>query len=107
MASRRSVSNGDAWIRAYGEKIGVQLGQQIAKSLQRTLESKLDLAIAKHLGAAGGRAGAGGGRKARGSGGCSAAGCPNQVLAQGLCRSHYYKARYRAQKGGAKPSRRK
>ena len=27
-------------------------------------------------------------------------GCGNPVLAKGLCRSHYYRARYRAQKAG-------
>lgn len=101
MASRRGGGGGgggesDAWVKAYGEKLGVQLGIEIAASLKRTLEAKLD------LGALVRRAG---GRK--GAGGCSEGGCPNPTLAKGLCRSHYYKARYKAQKGGEKPSRRK
>ena len=96
MASRRSGGDQDAWVKEYGEKLGAQLGLEIAASLRRTLEAKLDLgAIIAH---------ASGRRKA---GGCSQAGCPNPVLAKGLCRSHYYKARYKAQKGGEKSSRRK
>src|SRR2546428_527160 len=31
---------------------------------------------------------------------CSEPGCGKPVLAKGLCRSHYYRARYRAQKAG-------
>jgi hypothetical protein len=35
------------------------------------------------------------------------AGCGRPVLAKGLCRSHYYRARYRAQKAGTlQPKRR-
>ena len=95
MASRRGGGESEAWVKAYGEKLGTQLGLEIAASLKRTLEAKLDLnALAKR------------GRKA-GGGGCSEAGCPNPVLAKGLCRSHYYKARYKAQKTAEKSSRRK
>ena len=97
MASRRGGGGeSEAWVKAYGEKLGAQLGLEIAASLKRTLEAKLDLgALVKRAG----------GRKV--AGGCSESGCPNPVLAKGLCRSHYYKARYKAQKGGEKPSRRK
>ena len=97
MASRRGGGDAEAWVKAYGEKLGTQLGLEIAASLKRTLEAKLDLtALIKHASS----------RKAGGRG-CSEAGCPNLVLAKGLCRSHYYKARYKAQKGGEKSSRRK
>ena len=99
MASRRSGSDTEAWVKAYGEKLGTQLGLEIAASLKRTLEERLDLdALVKR------------GRKPGGKG-CSEAGCPGPVLAKGLCRSHYYKARYKAQKlaekAAEKPSRRK
>ena len=98
MASRRSDVNSDAWVRAYGEKLGAQLGEEIAASIKRTIEAKLDFS---------GLASRGGGRKSKGGGCTGEAGCPDPVLAKGLCRSHYYKARYKTQKGGAKPSRRK
>ena len=101
MASRSGSIDGGAWIKGLGESIGVQLGKVIAESLQRTLESSVDFdALARRLGT-----GASRGRRARGEvRACSATGCPNPVLAKGLCRSHYYKARYRAQKE-VKPAR--
>jgi hypothetical protein len=82
------------WVHNLGERIGVELGQVIAKSVQRTLETSIDLgALARRLGANGGRA-------ATGRASCNEAGCGRPVLAKGLCRSHYYRARYRAQKAG-------
>jgi len=96
-----------AWVQGVGEQLGVQLGQIIAESLQRSLESSINVAdIAKRLGA-----GAGGGRGRRARGGdraiCSESGCGRPVLAKGLCRSHYYRARYRAQKAGTLQPRRR
>ena len=98
-----------AWVQGVGEQLGVQLGQIIAESLQRSLESSINVAdIAKRLGAS--SAGGGGrGRRARGGDRaiCSEAGCGRPVLAKGLCRSHYYRARYRAQKAGTLQPRRR
>jgi hypothetical protein len=96
-----------AWVQGVGEQLGVQLGQIIAESLQRSLESSINVAdIAKRLGA-----GTGGGRGRRARGGdravCAEAGCGRPVLAKGLCRSHYYRARYRAQKAGTLQPRRR
>src|SRR5437764_9816757 len=87
------------WVQSLGEQIGTELGQIIAQSVQRTLESSIDVSdLARRLGA-----GLGGRRGRRPSGAralCSEAGCGKRVLAKGLCRSHYYRARYRAQKAG-------
>jgi len=96
-----------AWVQGVGEQLGVQLGQIIAESLQRSLESSINVAdIARRLGG-----GAGGGRGRRARGGdraiCSERGCGRPVLAKGLCRSHYYRARYRAQKAGTLQPRRR
>src|SRR5438045_5704993 len=91
------------WVQSLGEQIGTELGQIIAQSVQRTLESSIDVSdLARRLGAGLG-AGLGGRRGRRPSGAralCSEAGCGQPVLAKGLCRSHYYRARYRAQKAG-------
>ena len=87
------------WVQTLGEQIGTQLGQVIAQSVQRTLEASIDVAdLARRLGAGlGNRRG----RKPLGARAvCSEAGCGKPVLAKGLCRSHYYRARYRAQKAG-------
>ncbi|HET9754451.1 MAG TPA: hypothetical protein VFP52_15880, partial [Myxococcales bacterium] len=43
---------------------------------------------------------ANGGRAGAGRAICREPGCGRPVLAKGLCRSHYYRARYRAQKAG-------
>ena len=88
------------WVHSLGEQIGTQLGQIIAQSVQRTLEGSIDVTdLARRLGA-----GLGAGRRGRRPAGaravCSEAGCGKPVLAKGLCRSHYYRARYRAQKAG-------
>jgi hypothetical protein len=88
------------WVQNLGEQIGSQLGEVIAQSVQRTLETSIDVSdLARRLGA-----GLGGGRRGRRASGaravCSEAGCGKPVLAKGLCRSHYYRARYRAQKAG-------
>ena len=82
----------EEWVRKLGERIGAELGQIIAKSARRTIETSIDVEeIARRLG----------GRRARaGKAACSQPGCGNPVLAKGLCRSHYYRARYRAQKAG-------
>ncbi len=85
------------WIEALGHSIGVQLGKAIAKHLQTTLAESVDLSfVARRL------EGQGAGKRGRPRGsdaGCTSPGCDNPVLAKDLCRSHYYKARYRAQKG--------
>jgi hypothetical protein len=88
------------WVQSLGEQIGTQLGQVIAQSVQRTLESSIDVSdLARRLGA-----GLGGGRRGRKPSNaravCNEPGCGKPVLAKGLCRSHYYRARYRAQKAG-------
>ena len=99
-----------AWVQGVGEQLGVQLGQIIAESLQRSLESSINVAdIARRLGASSGGGGGGRGRRARTGDRaiCSEAGCGRPVLAKGLCRSHYYRARYRAQKAGTLQPRRR
>jgi hypothetical protein len=98
---RRAANEGrntGEWVRSFGEQLGNELGRVIADSLQRTLASQIDVGdIARRLGAGGGRRG----RRVTGEKAlCSEPGCPNPVLAKGLCRSHYYRARYRAQKAG-------
>jgi hypothetical protein len=94
------------WVQNLGEQIGSQLGQIIAESVQRSLQSTINVDdIARRLGAGGGRRG----RRARTGerAVCSEPGCGRPVLAKGLCRSHYYRARYRAQKAGTlQPKRR-
>ena len=82
------------WMQGLGEQIGNELGQIIARTVQQKLESSIDVKdIAQKLSS--GRRG----RRASGDKGvCAEAGCSNPVLAKGLCRSHYYRARYRAQK---------
>jgi hypothetical protein len=87
------------WVETLGHQIGTQLGHIIAESVERTLKSAIDVGqLARKLGANSGR-----GRKAlAGAKICKEAGCGNPVLAKGLCRSHYYRARYRSQR---KPSR--
>ena len=87
-----------AWVQNLGEQIGGQLGQIIAETVQRSLQSSIDVQdIARRLGA-----GAGRGRQGRTGEKsiCSEPGCGRLVLAKGLCRSHYYRTRYRAQKAG-------
>jgi hypothetical protein len=94
---RRSQGMG-AWVQSLGEQIGSQLGQIIAESVRRSVESTINVSdLARQLGAGGGR---GRGRRAGQRAVCSVAGCGRPVLAKGLCRSHYYRARYRAQKAG-------
>src|SRR5712671_2400251 len=100
---RRNQGMG-AWVQNLGEQIGSQLGQIIAESVQRSLQSTIDVGdIARQLGV-GGR---GRGRRAGQRAVCGVAGCGRPVLAKGLCRSHYYRARYKAQKAGTlQPKRR-
>jgi hypothetical protein len=75
-----------------GEQIGAELGRVIAQAVQRTLQGEIDVKnLAQKLGS---------GRRTPARGACSEPGCGNPVLAKGLCRSHYYRARYRAQKAG-------
>ena len=97
MASRKAAES--AMFRALGESIGAQLGKAIAQSVQHSLERAIDMNLAKHGGGAGAKAGKPG-RRAGGSGACTEPGCSNPVLAKGLCRSHYYKARYQAKQTG-------
>ena len=87
------------WVQSLGEQIGNQLGAVIAQSVQRALETSIDASdLVRRLGAGIN------GRRGRGASGaraiCSESGCGKPVLAKGLCRSHYYRARYRAQKAG-------
>ena len=83
------------WVQGLGEQIGTELGRIIAQSVQRTLSTSIDVKdLARQL-----RSGRRG-RAAGAKGACSEPGCGNPVLAKGLCRSHYYRARYRAQKAG-------
>jgi hypothetical protein len=89
------------WVQSLGEQIGAHLGQIIAESMHRTLEGAINVRdLARRLGAESldGRRG----RKALpgAKSTCKEPGCGNPVLAKGLCRSHYYRARYRAQKAG-------
>lgn len=104
MARGRQRSRGmGEWAQRLGEQIGAELGQLIAQSVQRTLASSIDAReIARRLGK-----GLPGARRGKGAGGdrgvCGEAACNNPVLAKGLCRSHYYRARYRAQKAGLLP----
>ncbi len=100
MARVRGRPGMGEWVKNLGEQIGSQLGEVIAQSVQRTLETSIDVSdLARRLGA-----GLGGGRRGRRPSGaravCNEAGCGKPVLAKGLCRSHYYRARYRAQKAG-------
>jgi hypothetical protein len=86
-------------VQSLGEQIGTQLGQIIAQSVQRTLEASIDVRdLARRLGA--GIAGRRGRKPLGARASCSEEGCGRPVLAKGLCRSHYYRARYRAQKAG-------
>ena len=104
MARGRRNQGMGAWVTSLGEQIGSQLGQIIAESVQRSLESTINVNdIARQLGAGGRGRGRRGGQRAV----CSVAGCGRPVLAKGLCRSHYYRARYRAQKAGTLQPRRR
>jgi hypothetical protein len=86
------------WMQGLGDEIGAQLGHIIAESLRRTLESEVVLqALFSRL------QGARRGRTRGQAAACSETACGKPVLAKGLCRSHYYRARYRSQKA---PSRR-
>ena len=100
------------WVETLGQHLGVQLGRVIAEHLQRTLEESVDLErLARRLGTGitdGGRKARPGASRRRSASGrpvCAEPGCGNPVLAKGLCRSHYYRARYQSQKVG-RPARR-
>ena len=96
MPRGRERSRLGEWAQRVGEQIGAELGAVIAASVERTLERSIDpRKIARRLGRNLGRP-----RAATGT--CSQSGCGKPVLAKGLCRSHYYKARYQALKA-AKP----
>src|SRR3954464_7164887 len=96
MPRGRGRSRLGEWAQRLGEQIGAELGAVIAESVERTLERSIDpRRIARRLGR-------GVGRVPASRGACSEAGCEKPVLAKGLCRSHYYKARYQALKA-AKP----
>ncbi len=91
-------------VRNLGDQIGTELGQIIAQSVRRTLEGAIDVReIARKLGAGvvGNSSGRRGRRRLSGERAiCKEPGCGGPVLAKGLCRSHYYRERYRAQKAG-------
>ena len=96
MPRGRKQSRMGEWAQRLGEQIGAELGAVIAASVERTLESSIDARkLARRLGK-----GLGSSRARSAKGVCSEAGCGNPVLAKGLCRSHYYKARYQALKAG-------
>jgi len=82
MARERGRPGMGEWVRSLGEQIGNELGQVIAQSVQRTLESSIDVAdLARRLGAGIGRRG----RKPAGARAlCGEAGCGRPVLAKGL-----------------------
>src|SRR5438874_2741107 len=106
MARPRNNPGLGAWIQSMGEQIGGQLGQIISEAVQRTVQSSVNVAelTRRSVGTVKN------GRRSRrgGQSSCSEPGCGNPVLAKGLCRSHYYRARYGAQKAGTpKPNRRK
>ena len=104
--ARHTTESGSAWVQSLGEALGNQLGLAIAESMQRTLHASIDVgSIAASLGARGGAAVARTGRRGRppASGAkaiCKEPGCGKPVLAKGICRSHYYKLRYKMQKTG-------
>ena len=90
------------WVRSLGEQIGNELGRVIADSVNRHLASAINVKeVATRAGAGGRRGRKGGGAKAA----CGEPGCGNPVLAKGLCRSHYYRERYRSQKAGGRGKR--
>lgn len=98
MPRGRSRPEVGEWVQTLGEQIGARLGEIIAQSVQKRLERAIDVReLARRLGAGNGRGK--GAPPARGT--CTEEGCGNPVLAKGLCRSHYYRARYRAQKRSA------
>lgn len=104
--ARQTIENGSTWVRSLGETLGHQLGLAIAESLQRTLQASIDVAsIAASLGVGGGAVGRTGRRGRPPASGaraiCQEPDCGKPVLAKGVCRSHYYKLRYRLQKTGA------
>jgi hypothetical protein len=101
MARRSAKSGGnEAWLPALAaqlEQLGAQLGEIISEQVRRHVERSLDIgALSQQLlaGAAGKRAR----RDAAGRALCKVVGCGSPVLAKGLCRSHYYRERYRLQK---------
>ena len=96
----QSTESGAAWVNALGEMLGAQLGQAIAESMQRTLQQSISVSdLAARLGAGGGARRPGRPAKVAGAT-CSSPGCGKAVLAKGVCRSHYYKLRYKLQKEG-------
>ena len=104
--ARHTTESGSAWVQSLGEALGAQLGLAIAESMQRTLQASIDVgSIAASLGAGGGavaRTGRRGRPPASGAKAiCKEPGCGKPVLAKGICRSHYYKLRYKMQKTGS------
>lgn len=96
MARGRGETSIDRWVETLGQQIGVQLGKVIAEHLQRTLEGSVDLgAVARRMGGGAGRRGR---RPSPDTNSCNQPGCGDPALAKGLCRSHYYRARYQSQK---------
>lgn len=104
MARGRKPSGMGDLLQGLGEELGAQLGEIIAQSLERTLASRLEVTgLARKLTAPGK---APRGKAAAQGAACAEPGCTNPILAKGLCRSHYYRARYQSKKGGRAASRR-
>ena len=101
MPRRRGRSSGlDQWARDLGRQIGRELSLVIAQNVQRLLQKSIDRGdLLRRL--------SGGAPRGPGKGACSETGCGNPVLARSLCRSHYYKERYRALKAGTLAPRRR
>ncbi len=106
---RRSAKSGgnEAWLPALAtqvEQLGARLGEIISEQVRRHVERSIDVgALSQQL-----LAGAAGKRARRGAAGraqCKVVGCGSPVLAKGLCRSHYYRERYRLQKVEAAAAR--
>jgi hypothetical protein len=106
---RRSAKSrrNEAWLPALAaqvEQLGARLGEIISEQVRRHVERSIDVgALSQQL-----LAGAAGKRARRGAAGraqCKVVGCGSPVLAKGLCRSHYYRERYRLQKVEAAAAR--
>ncbi len=99
MARGRSETSIDHWVETLGQQIGIHLGKVIAEHLQRTLEKSVDLgAVARGMSTRPARRG----RPSSEQASCSEPGCGHLALAKGLCRSHYYRARYQSRKSGTR-----
>jgi hypothetical protein len=108
MGRRRAKSSGsESWLptlAAQLEQLSAQLGEIISEQVRRHVERAIDVgALSQQLlaSAAGRRGRRGAAERAL----CKVVGCGSPVLAKGLCRSHYYRERYRLQKAEASAAR--